>query len=69
MVLLTGATGFLGGYLAEALAKQGKPWAVLLRETSDRSGLQQLATPPDFREGDLLEQPVYGHYLPHLWGV
>jgi dihydroflavonol-4-reductase len=55
MVLITGATGFLGSYLSEALADRGNPWAALVRKPSDRSGLQALANPPDVREGDLLD--------------
>ncbi|MTB53226.1 NAD-dependent epimerase/dehydratase family protein [Lewinella sp. W8] len=55
MILLTGATGFLGSHLAPALAARGREWAALVREDSDRSELLRLSNPPVFREGDLLD--------------
>lgn len=45
MILLTGATGFLGSAIAEALHKSGTPFVALLRETSDHSALKGLGIP------------------------
>jgi len=41
-VLITGATGFIGGRLAERLAGEGRPVRCLVRERSDTSSLEQL---------------------------
>lgn len=41
-VLVTGATGFTGGALAQKLAEQGKHVIALVRETSDVSELKQI---------------------------
>ncbi|WP_242352612.1 MULTISPECIES: NAD-dependent epimerase/dehydratase family protein [Anaeromyxobacter] len=47
-VLLTGATGFLGGAVARELLASGHAVRALARERSDTSGLEALASP----EGD-----------------
>jgi nucleoside-diphosphate-sugar epimerase len=41
-VLVTGGTGFIGGYLAETFVKQGHEVRVLARQTSDTSLLKKL---------------------------
>ena len=41
-VLLTGATGFLGGHLARRLANGGRVVHALARPSSDRAGLAGL---------------------------
>lgn len=41
-VLITGATGFTGGALAQKLAKQGKHVVALVRETSNVSALREI---------------------------
>jgi len=41
-VLITGATGFIGGHLAEALVEEGHEVRALARETSDTSKLKKL---------------------------
>ena len=40
--LITGATGFVGGYIAEAFVERGWPVAAIVRPTSDTSFLRQL---------------------------
>ena len=50
-VLITGATGFLGGALAWALARAGAEVHALARFTSDRSGLDRAAI--TWHEGDV----------------
>ena len=41
-ILLTGATGFIGGHLARRLAADGLPLRALVRPTSDRAELERL---------------------------
>ena len=56
--LITGATGFLGGWLTRLLArdpKQTKSIRVLVRSASDTRGLRDL--PVEIVEGDLLDGP------------
>jgi len=43
MLLLTGATGFLGGHLARLLAKRGAELRLLVRPTSDRRRLEGIS--------------------------
>lgn len=50
-VLLTGATGFLGGHMAEALVKEGFRVAAMIRKSSDTRLLEQLGV--ELREGHL----------------
>lgn len=45
MMLLTGATGFLGSAIAEALLAAGKPFRALVRTTSNVRALQQAGVP------------------------
>lgn len=40
--LITGATGFVGGHLAEAVARRGSPIHVIARPSSDTRELEQL---------------------------
>ena len=61
MILLTGASGFIGGHLAQRLAGEGHRLRCLVRATSDTSLLEALgaelvvgdlaAPPPDLGEG------------------
>src|ERR1700758_1116590 len=50
-VFLTGATGFVGGAIARALAHQGAEIHALVRPTADRSALSDL--PIIWHEGDI----------------
>ncbi len=50
-VVITGATGFLGGALARALALEGAEVVALCRSGSDRAGLA--GVPVTWREGDV----------------
>jgi nucleoside-diphosphate-sugar epimerase len=52
-VFITGATGFLGGALAGALARVGAEVHALARATSDRSGLDGAAV--TWHEGDVTD--------------
>ncbi len=50
-VLLTGATGFLGGHMTEALLNEGYQVAAMIRKSSDTSLLEDLGV--ELREGYL----------------
>lgn len=52
-ILLTGATGFLGGHMAEALVREGYNVAAMIRKTSDTTLLERLGV--ELREGNLDE--------------
>ena len=54
-LLLTGGTGFVGYYLAHALAAAGRPFAALVRPTSDTRQLRELGPCCTLVEGDLLD--------------
>lgn len=54
MILLTGATGFIGSHVARHLAERGEPLRLLVRETSDRTLIQGLDA--EIRQGDLRDQ-------------
>ncbi|MGE5308068.1 MAG: SDR family oxidoreductase, partial [Deltaproteobacteria bacterium] len=41
-ILITGATGFIGGRLAAELANKGHELVCLIRKTSDTAGLRRL---------------------------
>jgi len=51
-ILITGGTGFVGGYLVRALGGQGDRCRCLVRPTSDRSKLEGLPG-VEFVEGDI----------------
>ena len=55
-VLLTGATGFLGGHLLEALLKQGYQVVVLKRSTSNLWRIEHLAG--QYKSYDVDTQPI-----------
>lgn len=55
-VLLTGATGFLGSHLLEALLKQGYPVVILKRSTSNLWRIAHLAG--QYKSYDVDTQPV-----------
>ena len=42
MILLTGATGFLGGYVLEELVKRGHEVTCFVRKTSNIKKIKQL---------------------------
>ena len=54
-LLLTGATGFIGYYLAHALAAAGRPFVALVRSTSDTTVLRELSEWCTLVEGDLTD--------------
>lgn len=54
MLLLTGATGFLGGHLARLLATRGAELRLLVRPTSDRRRLEGISA--EIVEGDLTDR-------------
>jgi nucleoside-diphosphate-sugar epimerase len=63
-VLVTGASGFLGGHVAEALSKRGDRVRALVRKTSKRSHLERLPNvelfPGSMEDMDRLRQAVDG---------
>lgn len=63
MILVTGATGFIGSHVARYLAQRGEPLRLLVRRASDRTLIQGLDA--EICEGDLkdrasLREPVEG---------
>ena len=54
MILVTGATGFVGNHVARFLANRGERLRVLVRESSDRATLEGLAAEACL--GDLLDK-------------
>ncbi|MCR3955128.1 MAG: NAD(P)H-binding protein [Gudongella sp.] len=52
MILLTGATGFLGGYVLEELIRRGHGVTCFVRETSNLEKIKQLNVPYIFGELD-----------------
>ncbi len=52
-LLVTGATGFIGYYLAHALAAQGRSFRALVRESSDTTYLRELSDYCTLVRGDL----------------
>lgn len=54
-VFITGATGFLGSYLAKALLLQGHEVSALKRATSDLSMLGEAAAQIKWHEGDVTD--------------
>ncbi len=68
--LVTGATGFIGGAVARALAAAGVEVRVLLRRNSDRRNLEGLPVEPaygDLRDRDSLRKALTG--CTHLYHV
>ena len=63
MILITGASGFLGGHVARAVAAVGEPIRLLLRPASDRRGIADLAHEEaigDLRDPGSLRRAVAG---------
>ncbi|WP_116106490.1 NAD-dependent epimerase/dehydratase family protein [Lewinella sp. IMCC34191] len=54
-LLLTGATGFVGYYLAQALAADGRPFVALVREDSDTTQLTTISAWCTLVYGDLTD--------------
>ena len=54
-ILLTGGTGFIGYYLAHALAAQATPFAALVRPGADTRHLEELGECCELRVGDLTD--------------
>jgi len=54
MILVTGATGFLGGHLVEALVARGQDVVAMARESSDTSLLDALGV--EVRRGDVTDR-------------
>jgi dihydroflavonol-4-reductase len=71
-VLVTGATGFIGSYLTEALLRRGHEVTCLVRRHSDRRWIEHLDL--DFIECDLSDVKSCAdrldgfHYVYHLAG-
>jgi oxidoreductase len=69
LCLITGATGFIGGCLAERLVDEGYAVRCLVRASSDTSRLEQLGVqlaPGDLADADSLARAVEGaHYVLH----
>lgn len=62
-VLVTGASGFIGGHLTAALARSGNSVRCLVRSSSDVSELRSLGielVPGDVRDPAAVESAVYG---------
>lgn len=63
LCLITGATGFIGGRLAERLVEEGYPVRCLVRPSSDTSRLERLGvqlTAGDLADADSLARAVEG---------
>lgn len=63
LCLVTGASGFIGGRLAERLVEEGYPVRCLVRASSDSSRLEQLGVQlvtGDLADGDSLARAVEG---------
>ncbi len=59
--LITGATGFIGGYLAQRLVRDGRPVRCLVRSSSDTSLLEKLDV--QIVIGDLTDSPSLARAL------
>src|SRR5262249_26405523 len=62
-VLITGATGFVGGHVAEACAARGMTVCAIVRGSSDTSPLEKLSTTlyrGDFTHREIMRQAVDG---------
>lgn len=55
MILLTGATGLVGSFVAKRLVGDGHPVRVLVRPNADRSLLRGLSAHLHWAEGDILD--------------
>ena len=61
MVLVTGASGFIGGHVARVLAERGERVRILIRPTSDQRGIADLEAERvtgDLRDPDSLSRAV-----------
>lgn len=57
MILVTGASGFLGGELVKQLVSQGEQVRIIKRKHSDLSHLQDYQNKLEITEGDILDVP------------
>lgn len=62
-VLITGATGFIGSYVARLLVSQGCEVHVLLRENSNRWRIEDVLSSLHLWQSDLLEFATVNNYL------
>ena len=63
LILVTGATGFVGSHVARLLAERGERVRVLVRATSDMRALEGVAAEPvrgDLRDFGSLERAMHG---------
>jgi dihydroflavonol-4-reductase len=69
-VFVTGATGFVGSHVAQALADAGAELRLLVRPTSRRDNIENLRAEiaiGDLRDGALLRSAIYGcEYVFHI---
>ena len=55
MILVTGANGFLGAHICEALVKSNQPVKALLRKNADTTLLKSILHAIEIVEGDILD--------------
>ena len=67
MILVAGATGYLGREICRRLIDQGEPVHGLVRATSDRTATRELESMGvDLVLGDLRDRASLGRFVAHL---